>query len=76
MNIHKNTRLTLKDREELWSLYCSNQYSINQLSRFRVSRQTISKILQICRKKEFIPRNSSNNRFKAIKYGLKRLKKD
>ena len=76
MNIHKNTRLTLKDREELWNLYCSRKYGIGELSiRFRVSRQTISKILQRCRKKEFIPRDSSNTRFKAIKYGLKRPKK-
>lgn len=50
MKIHKRTRLTLTDREELWKLHCTRKHSQSELAEiFRVSRQTISKILQRCR---------------------------
>jgi DNA-binding MarR family transcriptional regulator len=76
MNIHKRTRLTLSNREELWKLHCTRKHSQSDLAEiFRVSRQTISKILQRCRGREFVPRSSINKRFKSLQYGLKRLKK-
>ena len=76
MKIHKRTRLTLTDREELWKLHCARKHSQSELAEiFRVSRQTISKILQRCRGQEFVPRSSVNNRFRSLQYGLKRLKK-
>lgn len=76
MKIHKNTRLTLTDRKELWKLHSSKKYGTEELAdMFRVSRQTISKTLQRCRKKEFVPRDSSNKRYRTLKYGLKRLAK-
>lgn len=40
---------------------------------FRVSRPTIYKVLARARKQEFVPRRSVNDRFKALKFGLKRL---
>jgi hypothetical protein len=76
MKIHKRTRLTLSDREELWKMHCARKYSQSELAGiFRVSRQTISKILQRCRGREFVPRSSVNKRFRSLEYGLKRLKK-
>ena len=76
MKIHKRTRLTLTDREELWKLHCTRKHSQSELAEiFRVSRQTISKILQRCRGREFVPRSSINKRFRSLQYGLKRLKK-
>lgn len=76
MKIHKRTRLTLTDREELWKLHCTRKHSQSELAEiFRVSRQTISKIFQRCRGREFVPRSSINKRFRSLQYGLKRLKK-
>jgi len=76
MNIHKRTRLTLHDREELWKLHCTRKYRQEELAvMFRVSRQTISKTLKRCRGKEFIPRKSINDRYRSLQYGLKRIAK-
>ena len=76
MNLHKSIRLTPTDRREVWSLYSAKKLGMYELAiKYRVSRQTISKTLSRCRKKEFIPRNSCNARYKTIKYGLKRLAK-
>jgi transposase InsO family protein len=51
----------------------------NKVSRlaelFRVSRPTIYKILARARKQEFVPRKSVNDRYRSLKYGLKRLGK-
>ncbi|MDV6345452.1 hypothetical protein [Nitrosomonas sp. Is37] len=45
------------------------------VERFRVSRPTIYAVLKRARRKEFFPRDSTNQRFKTIQYGLKRLAK-
>ncbi|RMG92614.1 MAG: hypothetical protein D6703_01435 [Zetaproteobacteria bacterium] len=42
---------------------------------FRVSRSTIYEVLARARKQEFAPRRSVDDRFKSLKYGLKRLAK-
>ena len=76
MNIHKRTRLTPLDREEIWRLYGTREWSIVVLSqRFRVSRLTIYKVIDRARKREFSPRKSTNKRFLQAKYGMKRLAK-
>ncbi|WP_350152926.1 hypothetical protein [Nitrosomonas sp.] len=43
--------------------------------RFQVSRPTIYDVLKRARLQEFTPRNSTNQRFKTLQYGLKRLVK-
>jgi esterase/lipase len=43
--------------------------------RFHVSRPTIYDVLKRARLQEFVPRNSTNQRFKTLQYGLKRLAK-
>ena len=76
MNMHKRTRLTPLDRKEIWQLYQTRKFTQQLLSeRYRVSRQTISKIIQRCRKQEFHPRKSINHRYKHARYGIKRLAK-
>jgi transposase-like protein len=76
MNIHKRTRLTPLDRQEIWKLYSTRTIKVNDLAeKYRVSRQTISKIITRCRKQEFNPRKSTNKRYRSLKYGLKRLAK-
>lgn len=76
MNMHKRIRLTPLDREKIWQLWQTGKYKVSQLAElYRVSRPTIYKILGRARKQEFAPRKSTNNRFRSLKYGLKRLAK-
>ncbi|SDY98778.1 hypothetical protein, partial [Nitrosomonas sp. Nm33] len=76
MNMHKHIRLTPLDRQELWQLYQTRCWKVSQLAeRFRVSRPTVYAVLKRARLKEFVPRDSTNQRFKTIQYGLKRLAK-
>ena len=76
MNIHKRTRLTLLDRQEIWRLYQTRLWKVVQLAEhFHVSRPTIYDVLKRARLQEFTPRNSTNQRFKTLQYGLKRLAK-
>ena len=76
MNIHKRTRLTLLDRQEIWRLYQTRLWKVVQLAEhFHVSRPTIYDVLKRARLQEFTPRNSTNQRFKTLQYGLKRLVK-
>ena len=76
MNTHKRIRLTPLDRQEIWRLYQTNDWTIVTLAReFRVSRPTIYKVLERARSKEFAPRKSTNKRFLQAKYGIKRLAK-
>ena len=76
MNIHKRTRLTLLDRQEIWRLYQTRLWKVVQLAEhFHVSRPTIYDVLKRARLQEFTPRNSTNQRFKTLQYGLKRLTK-
>lgn len=76
MNIHKRTRLTLLDRQEIWRLYQTRLWKVAHLAeRFHVSRPTIYDVLKRARLQEFTPRDSTNQRFKTLQYGLKRAAK-
>lgn len=76
MNMHRRIRLTPHDREEIWRLHGTGEWTkISLAKRFRVSRPTIYKVLQRARQQEFAPRKSTNARFLSVKYGIKRLAK-
>ena len=76
MVMHKRIRLTPLDRQEIWRLWQTGHWKVAALGeQFRVSRPTIYKVIARARKQEFIPRRSVNDRFKALKFGLKRLGK-
>ena len=76
MVMQKKIRLTPHDRQEIWKLYQTGTCKVSRLAElFRVSRPAIYKILGRARKQEFIPRNSGNDRYRCLKYGLKRLGK-
>ncbi|MCP3178346.1 DDE-type integrase/transposase/recombinase, partial [Desulfuromonas sp. KJ2020] len=76
MVMHKNIRLTPHDRQKIWQLWQTGEYKVSRLAElYRVSRPTIYKILARARKQEFVPRKSVNDRFRSLKYGLKRLAK-
>lgn len=76
MKMHKNIRLTPTDRKEIWRLYQTRCFTQSILAKkFRVSRQTISKVLKQCRSGIFYPKDSTNHRYKSMYYGIRRLSK-
>lgn len=76
MNIHKNTKLLPFQREAIWRAYHHEKESVTSLAkRYDVSRPTIYKVLKQARLRLLKPQNSTNNRFKQAKYGIKRLAK-
>ena len=76
MDMHKRIRPTPLDRQEIWRLWQTGNWKVSVLAtHYRVSRPTIYKVLARARKQEFVPRKSVNQRFKALKFGLKRLAK-
>ena len=58
------------DRQEIWRLYQTRR---QLLEHFHVSHPTIYDVLKSARLQEFTSRNSTNQRFKTLQYGLKRL---
>lgn len=62
MNMHKHIMLTPLDRREIWKLHQTGLFKQKALtSKFRVYRQTISKILRESRKGKIYPKNSTNS---------------
>jgi len=76
MNLHKNTRLTPIQREQIWKDRTEQNLNPTQLAqKYNVSRVTTYKILKRARLKEFQPRQSTNKRYSCLEYGCKRLAK-
>jgi len=76
MVIHKRTRLTPIQREEIYRAYHEGKKKVSELAEsYHVSRPTIYKILQRGREKDFSIHKSTNKRFRCLKYGIKRLSK-
>ena len=73
MNIHKRTRLTLLDRQEIWRLYQIRLWKVAHLAECSyVSSPRIYDVLKRARLQEFTPRDSTNQRFNTLQYGLER----
>lgn len=76
MVMHRRTRLTPLQREEIYRRYRDETIRVIDLSReYHVSRPTIYKILKRGRQKDFTIHRSENHRFRCLKYGMKRLAK-
>jgi hypothetical protein len=76
MTIHKRTRLTPIQRQELYDDYHTNNLRVCHLiKKYRVSAPTVYKILHRGRLRDFSVHKSANARFRMITYGLKRLAK-
>ncbi len=76
MNIHKKTRLTPFQREQVYRDYFENKKRVCDLVReYHVSAPTIYKILERGRKNDFTIHKSINHRYRCLKYGIKRLAK-
>lgn len=76
MHLHKHLRLTPSDRRWIWKLYTEEEKSVTFLADFfNVSRPTIYKVIKRARLQDFIPRDSSNARWRCLPYGIRRLAK-
>lgn len=76
MEIHKKTRLTPYQREQVYQDYYQHNLRICDLIRkYHVTAPTIYKILKRGRHSDFTIHKSINHRFRCLKYGIKRLAK-
>lgn len=76
MNIHKNTRLTPQQREQVYKDYhVHHTRKCDLVRKYHISRPTIDKILHRGRKKDFSIHKSINKKFVCLAYGMKRLAK-
>jgi len=76
MVIHKRTRLTPIQREEIYRVYHEEGKKASELSEaYHDSRPTIYKIIRRGRQRDFSIHRSTNKRFCCLKYGIKRLSK-
>lgn len=76
MDIHKNTKLTPEQRKEIYRAYYHESQRVTDLAQdYRVSRPTIYKVLKRGRKQDFSVHDSTNQRYRCLKYGIKRLAK-
>lgn len=76
MVIHKKTRLTPIQREQVYRKYHDENIRVSDLAiEYHVSRPTIYKIIHRGKVNDFSVHKSVNKRFRCIKYGIKRLAK-
>lgn len=76
MTIHKSTRIAPIQRKELIARYFQKGVRIATLAReYRVSRNTIYNIINRSRVNDFSVHKSTNQRYRCLEYGLKRLAK-
>lgn len=76
MTIHKKTRLLPAQRKELADEYFKGKVRVCDLVRkYRVSAPTVYKIINRARSKDYSIHKSTNQRYRCIQYGLKRLAK-
>ena len=76
MIIHKRTRLTPTQREDIYRKYTKEKIQVSALAReYHVSRPTIYKIIKYGRLQDFSIHRSENQRFRCLPYGLRRLDK-
>lgn len=73
--MHKNSRLLPSQRQLIYICWQEGEKVTHLADRFDVSRETIYEWLRRARLGEFINRLSTNHRYKALEYGLKKLAK-
>ncbi len=74
MNIHKYTRLTLLNHQEIWRLYQTQLWKVTHTVGETLPSQSAN---DLCRIETYqtpgiYSTNSTNQRFKTLQYGLKR----
>lgn len=76
MKVHKNTKLTPKQRKVVCEDYFKkNTRKCDLEKKYNVSRPTIDKIIKRGRNNDFSIHTSENKKYRCLKYGIKRLSK-
>lgn len=76
MVIHKKTRLTPHQRQEICEKYYHQRWKVSKLAEeYHVSRPTIYKIIKRGKMNDYSVHRSVNARFCCLKYGMRRLAK-
>ncbi len=73
--MHKNTKLLPRQRMEIYRRWVLGEKIINLAKHWKVSRQTIYKIIRLGKYDIFKNRNSMNERYRNLYWGLRRLSK-
>lgn len=73
--MHKNSKLLPSQRQLIYALWQAGQKVTHLADRFDVSRETVYEWLRRARLGEFTNRLSTNHRYKALEYGLKKIAK-
>jgi len=76
MVIHKRTRLTPIQRQEIYESYHQENQKVSDLeASYHVFRPTIYKIIRRGREQDFAIHSTRNKRFTCLRYEIKRLPK-
>jgi len=76
MVVHKRTKLTQIQRQEIYFKFHQQKTKVSYLAiEYHISRPTVYKILERGRKQDFSIHRSTNHRYRCLKYGIKRLSK-
>jgi transposase InsO family protein len=73
--MHKNTKLLPRQRQEIFRRWSQGERVVDLGRHWKVSRQTIYKIIGNAKHDIFINRRSMNERYRTLYWGLKRLTK-
>ena len=76
MNIHKNTKLTPRQRKRLCDdYYKRNKRKSDLAKKYLVSRPVVDKVIERGKNNDYTIHKSINKKFQCLKYGIKRLSK-
>lgn len=73
--MHKNTKLFPRQRQEIFRRWGQGERVVDLGRHWKVSRQTVYKIIKNAKHDIFINRRSMNERYRTLYWGLKRLNK-
>lgn len=73
--MHKNTKLLPRQRQEIFRRWSQGERVTHLAKHWKVSRQTIYKVIRNGKMEIFINRSSMNERYRCLSFGLKRLSK-
>ena len=76
MEIHKQTRLTPIQRQEIYRIYHGEGKKVSELAQsYHISHPSIYRVIRGGRQQDYSIHRSANNRFRCLNYGIKYLSK-
>jgi transposase InsO family protein len=72
--MHKHTKLTPRVRKSIYQQWCEQKVSFRSLGKkYHVDKNVIRTVIERGRLNDFSVHDSTNNRYRTIEYGLKKL---